>query len=469
MGLSSKQPLAKYLACITLAAVVACSEPPAGSEPDAASSPPMGGIDGAELEARRTAAMDALPDGILLLNARPEPKTMEEWGFVQEPSYYYFTGLAELPGAILALDGVRRAAHLFVPPAPLSFGLTVEALALEPGSATADRLGLDSVLPWGELGAWVEARIDAGVTRLYVDGPRRPEARGTPPDMLPVAGSKTLWRSSVEHRFPTADVRAAREVIQRLRWVKSPAEAALLRANAQATARALRAVAQGLRPGMRQREAEMIVAEACVEAGAQGPSFWPWTMAGANARMTSLVQAFYRYEHLDRVIEVGDLVRVDIGCAGNHYGADVGRTLPASGRFSDGQRESWDLLVSAYHAGLRVMRAGVSVDSVRAASRAAVAAAQPSLSTEQGREAARVILAGGPGIWHLHGVGVDSGEEALPTLESGSVIAYEPGFEVEGDAFYLEDMILVTEAGIEVLSDDLPYEANEIEALMAGR
>ena len=53
-------------------------------------------------------------------------------------------------------------------------------------------------------------------------------------------------------------------------------------------------------------------------------------------------------------------------------------------------------------------------------------------------------------------------------MEAGSVIAYEPGFEAFGDAFYLEDMILITEDGSEVLSAGLPYEAEQIEALMGG-
>ena len=87
------------------------------------------------------------------------------------------------------------------------------------------------------------------------------------------------------------------------------------------------------------------------------------------------------------------------------------------------------------------------------------------MTTAEGQEAVRAILEGGAGVWHLHGVGVESGEEARDTLEAGSVIAYEPGFEVRGDAYYLEDMILITPTGHEVLSTGLPYEASEIEAL----
>ncbi len=75
----------------------------------------------------------------------------------------------------------------------------------------------------------------------------------------------------------------------------------------------------------------------------------------------------------------------------------------------------------------------------------------------------------GMGVWSIHGVGVDSGETPLQTLRAGSVIAFEPMFSVGADAFYLEDMILVTATGHEVLSVGLPYTAEEIEAMMAGK
>ena len=60
-------------------------------------------------------------------------------------------------------------------------------------------------------------------------------------------------------------------------------------------------------------------------------------------------------------------------------------------------------------------------------------------------------------MWHIHGVGIESGEEAVDPLTEGAVIAYEPTLEVGPDAFYLEDMILVTATGHRVLSADLPY------------
>ncbi|MFQ5689948.1 MAG: aminopeptidase P N-terminal domain-containing protein [Gemmatimonadota bacterium] len=386
-----------------------------------------------EYAARRARILAVLPDGILLLHARSTAKTMAEWGFVQDPSFLYFTGLADLPGAILALDGPRKEVRLFVPPVPTSFGFPVEGRVPAPGEGAARDTGLDAVRPWTEFASYVETRLAEGARTLYVDEPRRPEAAGVPPGFRPAAGPLALWRTTLEER---------------------------------ATAAALRAVARRLRPGLTQREAESAVVGACLAHGAQGPSFWPWIMTGPNAHVRGLVQAFFRYDQLNRVMRSGELARVDIGCAGGLYGADVGRTLPVSGRFSPGQREAWNLLIRGYRAGMEAMSAGVALEAVGAASAAAVLEARSDLDTSTGREAADALLSGGEGVWHIHGVGIESGEDAGPVLEAGSVIAFEPMIEVGPDAFYLEDMILITPEGYEVLSAGLPYTAREIEAAM---
>ncbi|MFQ5705773.1 MAG: aminopeptidase P N-terminal domain-containing protein [Gemmatimonadales bacterium] len=423
----------------------------------------------AEYAARRTRIMETLSDGILLLHARSAEKDMEQWGFVQDPSFLYFTGLSDLPGAILALDGPGSESRLFVPPPPMSFGFPVDGLVPAPGGESADKIGVDAVESWDQFAGWLDTRLSGGVKTLYVDEPRRPEATGVPSGLRAVAGPLAQWRASLEARFPDARFASAKASIQAMRWVKSHAEVGVLRRNAEATAAALVAVARTIRPGMTQREAEARIVAACIESGAQGPSFWPWIMAGPNAHVDRLVHAFFHYDQLDRVMQPGELVRVDIGCASGLYGSDVGRTLPVSGTFSAGQREAWNLLIRAYRAGMDVMAAGVPLDTVRAASTRAVADARGKLRTSTGRQAADAMLEQGNGVWHIHGVGIESGEDAGSVLESGSVVAFEPMIEVGSDAFYLEDMILITSTGFEVLSKDLPYTAQDIEAVMRPR
>ncbi|MCZ6916042.1 MAG: aminopeptidase P N-terminal domain-containing protein [Gemmatimonadetes bacterium] len=420
-----------------------------------------------EYVTRRDRLMETLPDGIVLLHARSAAKEMEQPSFVQDPSFFYLTGLPNLPGAVLALDGPRRESHLFVPPPPLSFGQPVHGLIPPATEASARQHGFTTVRSWDELAGYVRARLDDGVNPLYLDGSRRSEATGNPPGFRPVAGATTLWHAAVADAFPDATIESARPAITAMRWVKSAAEVAVLRRNADATAAALLAGMRAVRPGITQRESEAAVIQGCIDAGGEGPSFWPWTMSGPNAHVGQLVRAFYDYAHLNRTMEAGELVRMDVGCAGGYYGGDVGRTIPTSGVFDPDQREVWNLLIAGYRAGMDAMRAGVTRTQVQRASTAGIRALQPGLETTAGLEAAAFLLSGrGREIWSIHGVGVESGEEALNTLEAGSVIAFEPMLQIGAHAYYLEDMILVTATGHEVLSAGLPYTAEEIEGAM---
>jgi Xaa-Pro aminopeptidase len=420
-----------------------------------------------EYAARRLELMRRIPDGITLLHSESAEKPESQPSFIQNSTFYYFAGLPALPSAVLALDAPARETVLFLPPAPSAFGFRVEGVVPAPGPATAAEVGVSRALPWDSLPSFLRRRQAAGVTRWSVDDARRPEASGVPDGMLPVSGSRGLWARSLAQSFPDVSIRSAAQVIRELRFVKSPAEIVALRSNAQMTAVALRAGIRAIRPGIRQRVVEMRVATACVEAGATGPSFWPWTMSGPNAHVPMLVRSVYSYDQLDRTMQAGEVVRVDIGCTNYYYGADVGRTVPVSGRYTAGQRETWDLLIAAYRAGMAHIRAGVTIADVLATSRSAIERLRPTMRTDLGRRAAEVLLGtDGMAEWSIHSVGIDSGETPLQTLAAGAVLAFEPIFSVGSDAFYLEDMILVTEVGSEVLSAGLPYTAAEIERAM---
>lgn len=71
--------------------------------------------------------------------------------------------------------------------------------------------------------------------------------------------------------------------------------------------------------------------------------------------------------------------------------------------------------------------------------------------------------------WQIHGVGIASAEGAIEILRAGQVFAFEPILTVDGVGPYLEDMILVTSDGAEVLTTGLPYTAGEIERAMRRR
>lgn len=165
-------------------------------------------------------------------------------------------------------------------------------------------------------------------------------------------------------------------------------------------------------------------------------------------------------------MEAGDLVRLDVGCEWDHYQGDLGRTVPVSGRYSDEQRETWNIFVAAYRAGVQSLREGTTIDQVFDAwrrellnhfSSARTAMAQQAIDRWSKRENVP--------FWGPHTINLDAGFIDGP-LRTGMTIAFEPIASIDGQGFYLEDMFLITKNGAELLTPGVPYSAEEIEAAM---
>lgn len=425
--------------------------------------------------ARFARAYSQLGTNLLVIRSRSSLAGPADAAFDQEPSFFYFTGDERLLGAVLVIDGATRSAELFVPAhlpprmrffAPRQTGST----ALSPNS-----IHVDCVSDWSDFSSYVDNRLSRDPPpTIYVDDGGEAGgmagALGTPLDSLATLGNPwRAWQRTIQRRWPNAVVRSGGVIINNVRAVKDLGEIATLRRVAALSAAAMVAGLPRFSPGRRQREVEAAVVAACVRDG-DGVSFWPWAMSGPNAAFPAPFLSFADPQHLDRVMQAGEVARLDIGCKLDHYMGDVGRTVPVSGAFTAGQAEVVDLLVAAYRAGLAVLRHGVTQAAVTRASVAEVARRQPALRTSLGKDAAAVITRpGGIPYWQLHGIGLDDAEDLPDTLRAGMVIDYEPIFVVDGQGFYMEDMILVTPTGFEILTKGLPNTAAEIERAMRPR
>jgi Xaa-Pro aminopeptidase len=420
------------------------------------------GTPGPAHAARRARALERAGTNVLIVPARASFMGDDQLGYVQAADFSYLTGLDEALGVVLVLDGRDRSAHLFVPP-PRPF---VTRGRLDADAATAARVGVARAWPVDSLEPWLRRRFASAPTTAYVAPVDHRMPASAP---LPMANSVARWAAWLGPLGARA-TESAVPVLRPLREVKDAGELATLRRVARTSGEAMLAGLRALRPGRRQLDAELDVVQACRDAGARGVSFWPWTMSGPNADWHGLWDTFLAYDHADRTMQAGEVVRVDVGCQVDHYMGDVGRTAPVTGTFTAGQREAWDLFIAGYRAGLAVIKDGVAARTVYDAALAEIRRRQPSLRTAQGREAAQVLLGpGGTEAWELHGVGLDDAEGLPDTLRAGMVVAYELMFVAGGDGFYLEDMVAVTASGAEVLTAGLPYTAAEIERAMRAR
>lgn len=425
-----------------------------------------------ELEARRKAALEKVPDGIILLRSYSGLKHWDESGFHQDSSFYYFTGLANVHGAILALDGQQKEAWLFVAPRQGSLGGDLhgfDSVYLDPGAPTEAELKIEHVVPWDQFISFIESRRKNNPKLIvYTDSAgqtgRMSGEASVPQGLDPMENTHWVWADMVHRHWADLEVKDAFAILDEVRSVKSAAELGRLRQAASVTEKGFWAGVHAISPGRTQRQVEGKVLDACLEAGSDGPSLWPWVRSGPNTMWGTLFEALADHRNMDRRMQAGEVVRLDVGCDFDMYKGDFGRTIPVSGHFDEGQRETMELLSGAYLAGVSAMRPGADPKDVYKATLGYVEQHQSELKTPMAKEAATDALKRSG--FALHGLGVDMAEGTPKVFQAGNVICYEPLFSGGGQGFFVEDTFLITPTGHEALNPALPYAPRDIEKSM---
>jgi Xaa-Pro aminopeptidase len=417
----------------------------------------------ADFAQRRQKAATEFHDGILLLHASTEINP-EADGFHQDPFFFYFTGLENTVGAVLAVDGQSNESWLFLPSHPpfLRSGLQPE---VKPGPDAEKHLSLQHVVDWSELKEFLT--VHSGDQSPLYFATAGFQVAELPDDLLSTkSAAAPVWLQLILQKLPTLEPKEATARIQDLMTAQDADEIAALRSAATATVTALKAGFRAVKPNISQRSVESVVEDACWRTGAHGSSFWPWAMAGENAVFPRPFTSLARYDHLNSVLRSGDLLRLDVGCEWDHYQGDLGRTVPVSGKFDADQRELWTIFVAAYQAGAKTLRAGVTVDQVFEAWRNELV---------NHRESAKGSLAlhaidswsnrSQVPFWQIHTTNLATGSPVGP-LRVRTTINFEPIASIDGQGFFLEDMYLITATGAELLTPGVPYSADAIEAAM---
>ncbi|RNE91607.1 Xaa-Pro aminopeptidase [Marichromatium sp. AB31] len=270
--------------------------------------------------------------------------------------------------------------------------------------------------------------------------------------------------------------------LHELRLRKDPAEIALMRRAAEISAAAHRALMRRCRPGLPELSLEAEFQYRCADAGARLQAYPPIVAGGANA-------CILHYTENDALLRDGELVLIDAGGEFEGYAADITRTFPVNGRFSTPQRELYDLVLEAQRAAIAVARPGASVDAPHQAAlgvltrglvRLGILEGDPETLLQEG--AYRPYYMHRTGHWlgmDVHDVGRYRDQDgAWRALEPGMVITVEPGLYMPDDAqvpiayrgigIRIEDDVLITADGHEVLTEGAPKDPEEIEALMAS-
>src|SRR5215470_13734513 len=224
-----------------------------------------------EFQARRMAAQEKVPDGIILLRSYCGLKRWDESGFHQDSSFYYFTGLANAHAAILLLDGQQKESWLFVAPRQGPFGADLhgfDSIFLDPGAQTERDLKIDHVVLWDQLVPFLESRRkNNSKLILYADSAgqtgRMSGDGSIPPGLDPIDNPHSVWMDILHRHWPDLEVKDAFAILDAVRAVKSAAELERMRQAARVTEKGFWAGVRAIGVGKTQRTVEGKVLDAC--------------------------------------------------------------------------------------------------------------------------------------------------------------------------------------------------------------
>ena len=241
------------------------------------------------------------------------------------------------------------------------------------------------------------------------------------------------------------------------RVLKDSDELERLRSAAEMTAEALLAAMRATSPGVSEADLASMIDASFFQAGAARRSFPSMVQSGANALS-------HHYFDNDSVMTAGDLVVVDVGAEYQRYAADVTRTYPVSGIFTDRQRALYELVLGAQAAAVEAAGPGVYMSEVEDVARDYLRDMSGDLCGDQSCESYFNHR-----LSHTLGLDVHDVLGYARILEAGMVIAIEPGIylSAEGVGIRIEDDFVVTSSGAELLSTGVPSTVEDIEAAMA--
>ena len=265
-----------------------------------------------------------------------------------------------------------------------------------------------------------------------------------------------------------------------LRLVKSQAELKLMRQAADISAAAHVRAMTCCHPGLGEADLEAEVLYAFRRGGAKEAAYESIVAGGVNA-------CTLHYVKNAQPLKAGELVLIDAGCEYAGYASDITRTFPVSGRFSAAQRQLYELVLAAQLAAIAAARPGAHFNAPHEASRAVLTEGLLELGLLDGAlaelietDAAQRYCMHKTSHWlglDVHDVGDYRLGGAWRELEPGMVLTVEPGLyfppeltEVpaafRGIGIRIEDDIVIRRGAAEVLTDGVPKDADEIEALM---
>jgi Xaa-Pro aminopeptidase len=432
----------------------------------------------AEYARRRKALMEQMePNSIAILPAAAVAIRNRDVEHVyrQDSDFQYLSGFPEPEAVIVLIPGREYGEYVLFcrernPERELWDGLRA-------GQDGAIRdFGADDAFPITDIDDILPGLIE-GRDRVYSSMGNNPEFDRHVMEWINVIRSKAHLGAQPPKEFVALD-----HLLHDMRLYKSAAEVKVMREAAQISARAHVRAMQTSRAGLYEFSLEAELDYEFRKGGAKMPAYGSIVASGRNA-------CILHYQENDAPLKDGDLVLIDAGCEIDCYASDITRTFPVSGTFSAEQKAIYELVLRSQEAAFAAIKPGNHWNQAHEATVQVIAAGLVELGLLQGEvdeliaaEAYKAFYMHRAGHWlgmDVHDVGEYKVGGEWRVLEVGMALTVEPGIYVSPDnqnvakkwrgiGVRIEDDVVVTKKGCEILTSGVPKSVPEIEALMAA-
>lgn len=428
---------------------------------------------------RRHQLMQQLPahSMVLVSSGRATLRNRDvDYPFRAHSDFLYLTGFEEADATLVLIKHKEVTSCLFLPPKdPDKETWEGRRLGVDMAPQT---LQVDEAFATEELAAVLETRLE-GVEAFYV-------SFDALMDWMPMIDDWISHQKSQSRKgvTPTSRINDLDPILHEMRLIKSEEEIQQLRKAAEITVAGHLAALKSARPGQYEYQLQAVLESTFKHQGSPRVAFNSIVASGENA-------CILHYTENTDVIEHDQLILIDAGAEYQGYAGDITQTFPANGRFTEAQRELYQLVLDAQHAAIAAIGPGKPYQVMHEAATRVLTKGLVGLGFLTGdldtlvkEEAFKPFFMHGTGHWlglDVHDVGAYKCQGEWRNLNPGMVVTVEPGLYISqevGEAhgipsqywdigIRIEDDVLVTDTGYDILTQGLPRTIEEIEQAMA--
>ncbi|MES9904650.1 MAG: aminopeptidase P N-terminal domain-containing protein [Sedimenticola sp.] len=434
-------------------------------------------MNAAEFKRRRRQLMRMMGEGgIAILPSAPVVRRNRDVDYIYRPDsdFHYITGFIEPHSVAVLIPGRKQAEYiLFCRERDPEKEVWDGARA---GCEGAQALyGADDAFPIGDLNDILPRMLEQCRRVFYAMG-CNPELDKQMSEWI--SGIRTHSRAGTHGPL---EFIALDHYLHDMRLYKSRSEISLMRKAAQISSRAHKRAMAFCRPGLMEWQIEAEIVHECAKEGAQHQAYPAIVGGGANG-------CVLHYIENNNELNDGDLLLIDAGCEYRFYASDITRTFPVNGSFSPEQKALYELVLAAQYAAIEKVRPGNHWNDPHEAAVKVITKGLVALGILKGRvptliknESYKRYYMHRTGHWlglDVHDVGDYKIDGEWRLLEPGMALTIEPGLYIPAGSkgvakkwwnigIRIEDDLLVTKDGHDILSKNAPKTVAEIETLMA--